>query len=187
MTSLDTSKACATSGSVRTSGNTATAEATPAASAVMVDLTPVIDGHGLARLSGKAPGGSGAAFKTWLERQGPNLRSLIQRIALERFAGCRRAGTDAIPPAHTVMVPRACRAPRSAGVEPVPPAGRASNPDAHPRVAPATQPSAEELVGAIWQEHRQTERSRIDIFRTAHGREVLKLRTVAPNSLLIVR
>src|SRR5699024_3754052 len=48
---------------------------------VIVDLTPVIDGTGPARLLDMVPGRSAAALETWLDRQEPNFRSRIQRIA----------------------------------------------------------------------------------------------------------
>ncbi|MGB6244047.1 ISL3 family transposase [Gordonia sp. (in: high G+C Gram-positive bacteria)] len=72
---------------------------------VIVDLTPVIDGTGPARLLDMVPGRSAAALETWLDRQEPNFRSRIQRIALDGFAGYHRAAADAIPQARTVMDP----------------------------------------------------------------------------------
>src|SRR5690625_1270119 len=52
---------------------------------VIVDLTPVIDGTGPARLLGMVAGRSAAALTDWLQARDPNFRRRIQVVAMDGF------------------------------------------------------------------------------------------------------
>jgi transposase len=54
---------------------------------VIVDLTPVCDGTGRARLLDPVPGRSAAAFTTWLADQTPAFRDQVEIVAMD---GLRR-------------------------------------------------------------------------------------------------
>lgn len=72
---------------------------------VIVDLTPVIDGTGRARLLDMVPGRSAAVLKGWLNAQDVNFRSRVKVVAMDGFAGYRTATVDALPAARAVMDP----------------------------------------------------------------------------------
>ena len=72
---------------------------------VIVDLTPVIDGTGPARLLDMVAGRSAAVFKGWLADKDPNFRSRVQVVAMDGFAGYHTATADALPGARAVMDP----------------------------------------------------------------------------------
>ncbi len=72
---------------------------------VIVDLTPVIDGTGPARLLDMVAGRSAAAFKDWLQAKDPNFRSRITVVAMDGFTGYRTAAAEALPAARAVMDP----------------------------------------------------------------------------------
>lgn len=72
---------------------------------VIIDLTPVIDGTGPARLLDMVPGRSAAALKTWLQAKDANFRSRIQVVSMDGFAGYHSATAEALPAARAVMDP----------------------------------------------------------------------------------
>ncbi|MEB3065659.1 ISL3 family transposase [[Mycobacterium] zoologicum] len=72
---------------------------------VLVDLTPVIDGTGAARLLDMVAGRSAAVLKTWLADRDANFRSRVKVVAMDGFAGYRTATAEALPAAQAVMDP----------------------------------------------------------------------------------
>jgi transposase len=72
---------------------------------VIVDLTPVLDGTGRARLLDLVPGRSAAALKTWLAGQSPAFRDRIEVVAMDGFGGYKTAATELVPEATPVMDP----------------------------------------------------------------------------------
>lgn len=72
---------------------------------VIVDLTPVTDGTGPSRLLDMVPGRSAAALHTWLQQQDPQFRDRIHVVAMDGFGGYKRAATEQLPQATTVMDP----------------------------------------------------------------------------------
>ncbi len=70
-----------------------------------MDLTPVIDGPGPARLLDMAPGRSGKVVDAWLGKQDPNFRRRIQVVSLDGFAGYHAAAARSLSQARTVMDP----------------------------------------------------------------------------------
>lgn len=72
---------------------------------VIVDLTPVIDGTGPARLLDMVPGRSAAAFSDWLHERDQSFRDRVKVVAMDGFAGYHSAAKDALPHARTVMDP----------------------------------------------------------------------------------
>ena len=72
---------------------------------LIIDLTPVHDGTGSARLLDLVVGRSAAALKTWLAHQSPTFRDQVEVIAMDGFGGYKSAATDALPEATAVMDP----------------------------------------------------------------------------------
>jgi len=72
---------------------------------VIVDLTPVIDGTGPARLLDMVAGRSAAALAEWLQDRDANFRRRIQVVAMDGFTGYRTAAAEALPDARAVMDP----------------------------------------------------------------------------------
>jgi len=72
---------------------------------VIVDLTPVLEGTGRARLLDLVAGRSAAAFKTWLADQTPAFRDRIEIVAMDGFSGYKNAAAEQIPEATPVMDP----------------------------------------------------------------------------------
>jgi transposase len=72
---------------------------------VIIDLTPVLDGTGRARLLDMVSGRSAAALKTWLSAQTAAFRDQVQVVAMDGFSGYKSATTDQLPEATTVMDP----------------------------------------------------------------------------------
>ncbi|EID11823.1 putative transposase [Mycolicibacterium phlei RIVM601174] len=72
---------------------------------VIVDLTPVIDGTGPARLLDMVAGRSAAVLTDWLGAKDPNFRSRVKVMAMDGFAGYHTATADALPAARAVMDP----------------------------------------------------------------------------------
>ena len=72
---------------------------------VIIDLTPVRDGTGPARLLDMVPDRSKLVFTTWLQAQSPVFRAGIETGARDGFTGYQSAATDALPDAVTVMDP----------------------------------------------------------------------------------
>lgn len=72
---------------------------------VIIDLTPVRDRTGPARLLDLVEGRSKAVFRTWLDQQAEAFRGGIEVIAMDGFAGFKTAAAEALPDAVEVMDP----------------------------------------------------------------------------------
>ncbi|MDZ3745332.1 ISL3 family transposase [Pseudoglutamicibacter cumminsii] len=72
---------------------------------VVIDLTPVADRTGPARLLDMVPGRSKQTFITWLEAQTSAFRAGIEIVAMDGFTGYKTAGAETLPEATTVMDP----------------------------------------------------------------------------------
>ena len=72
---------------------------------VIIDLTPVLDGTGRARLLDLVPGRSAAALTSWLSEQSQAFRDQVQVVAMDGFGGYKTAATDQLPDATAVMDP----------------------------------------------------------------------------------
>jgi len=72
---------------------------------VIIDLTPVLDGTGRARLLDLVPGRSSAALATWLSAQTPAFRDQVEVVAMDGFGGYKTAAADQLPEATAVMDP----------------------------------------------------------------------------------
>ncbi len=72
---------------------------------VIIDLTPVRDGTGPARLLDMVPGRSKKAFKDWLAKRDQAWRQEIEVVAMDGFTGFKTATTEELPQAVTVMDP----------------------------------------------------------------------------------
>src|SRR5699024_3471367 len=77
----------------------------PSMVSIIVDLTPVIDGDGPARLLDMVPGRSAAVMSNWLDARDPEFREAVEVISLDGFAGYHRAAAESLPAATTVMDP----------------------------------------------------------------------------------
>ena len=72
---------------------------------VIIDLTPVRDGTGPARLLDMAPGRSKAVFKDWLAARDESWRARIEVVAMDGFSGFKTAAKEELSEAVTVMDP----------------------------------------------------------------------------------
>jgi transposase len=72
---------------------------------VIIDLTPVRDGTGPARLLDMVEGRSKATFKTWLAARPPAWRDGIDVVAMDGFTGFKTATAEELPDAVAVMDP----------------------------------------------------------------------------------
>lgn len=72
---------------------------------VIIDLTPLRDKTGAARLLEMIPGRSKAMFKKWLNQQPLALRHGVEVIAMDGFMGFKTAAAETIPDAIAVMDP----------------------------------------------------------------------------------
>ncbi len=72
---------------------------------VIIDLTPVVEGSGRARLLDLVPGRSAAALKTWLSAQAAAFRDQVEVVAMDGFGGYKTAATEVLPLATPVMDP----------------------------------------------------------------------------------
>ena len=72
---------------------------------VIIDLTPVREGTGPARLLDMIEGRSKAAFKTWLADRPHAWREVVEVVAMDGFTGFKTAATEELPQATTVMDP----------------------------------------------------------------------------------
>ena len=72
---------------------------------VIIDLTPIRDDTGPARLLDMVEGRSKAAFKTWLASRPQVWRDAIEVVAMDGFTGFKTATTEELPDATTVMDP----------------------------------------------------------------------------------
>jgi len=72
---------------------------------VIIDLTPVRDGNGPARLLDMVEGRSKQVFKTWLSERDEAWREGIEVVAMDGFTGFKTATTEELPDVVTVMDP----------------------------------------------------------------------------------
>ena len=88
---------------------------------VMIDLTPVRDRSGPARLLDVAPSRSKKVLKTWLAARGESWRERVEVVAMDGFTGFKSAAGEELPQARAVMDPYARRGPGCQQARPVPP------------------------------------------------------------------
>jgi transposase len=72
---------------------------------LIIDLTPVLDGTGRARLLDLVEGRSAAALTRRLASQPPQFRDQVEVVAMDGFGGYKTAATEALPEATAVMDP----------------------------------------------------------------------------------
>ena len=72
---------------------------------VIIDLTPVRDRSGPARLLDVVPGRSKKVFKTWLAARGESWRGRVEVVAMDGFTGFKSAAGEELPQARAVMDP----------------------------------------------------------------------------------
>ena len=72
---------------------------------VIIDLTPVRDGTGPARLLDMVEGRSKQAFKTWLNERPKAWRDGVEVVAMYGFTGFKTAAAEEVPDAVAVMDP----------------------------------------------------------------------------------
>ena len=72
---------------------------------VIIDLTPIRDGTGPARLLDMIEGRSKQAFKTWLGDRDQAWRNRVEVVAMDGFTGFKTASVEELPDAVTVMDP----------------------------------------------------------------------------------
>lgn len=72
---------------------------------VIIDLTPIRNGTGPARLLDMVEGRSKKVFKSWLDEQSQHFRDGIEVVAMDGFTGFKTAAAEELPEAVTVMDP----------------------------------------------------------------------------------
>ena len=72
---------------------------------VIIDLTPIRDGTGPARLLDMVEGRSKQAFKAWLGQRPETWRDGVEVVAMDGFAGFKTATAEGLPDAVAVMDP----------------------------------------------------------------------------------
>jgi transposase len=72
---------------------------------VIIDLTPIRDGTGPARLLDMVEGRSKAAFKTWLADRPASVAGRVEVVAMDGFTGFKTAAAEAAADAVAVMDP----------------------------------------------------------------------------------
>ncbi|HEV7205565.1 MAG TPA: ISL3 family transposase [Jatrophihabitans sp.] len=72
---------------------------------VIIDLTPVREGTGPARLLDMVEGRSKQVFTSWLDTQTPQFRNGIEVVAMDGFTGFKTAAAETVPDAVAVMDP----------------------------------------------------------------------------------
>ena len=72
---------------------------------VIIDLTPVRDKSGPARLLDMVEGRSKRAFQQWLAEREESWREGLEVVAMDGFSGFKTAATEELPDAVTVMDP----------------------------------------------------------------------------------
>lgn len=72
---------------------------------VIIDLTPVRQGTGPARLLDMVAGRSKQAFKQWLAARPEAWRQALEVVAMDGFTGFKTATTEELPHAVAVMDP----------------------------------------------------------------------------------
>ena len=72
---------------------------------ILVDLTPLVDGRGPARLLDMRPGRSAQVLRGWLQERDPGFRSQVQVVTMDGFTGYASAVDQVLPDATKVMDP----------------------------------------------------------------------------------
>jgi transposase len=72
---------------------------------VIIDLTPIRDGTGPARLLDMVEGRSKQVFKTWLAAREQSWRERVEVVAMDGFTGFKTAAAEELPDAVAVMDP----------------------------------------------------------------------------------
>src|SRR5699024_2612291 len=72
---------------------------------VIIDLTPVREGTGPARLLDMVEGRSKQAFKTWLAERDEHWRAGLEVVAVDGVTGFKTATAEEVPEAVAVMAP----------------------------------------------------------------------------------
>lgn len=72
---------------------------------VIIELTPIRDGTGPARLLDMVEGRSKQAFKTWLAEREASWREAVEVVAMDGFTGFKTAAAEELPDAVAVMDP----------------------------------------------------------------------------------
>ncbi|MBB4138023.1 ISL3 family transposase [Gordonia humi] len=72
---------------------------------VLIDLTPVVDGTGPARLLDMIAGRSKQVLKTWLDGRDQVFRDRVKVVAMDGFTGYKTATAEELPAARIVMDP----------------------------------------------------------------------------------
>jgi len=72
---------------------------------VIIDLTPIRDGTGPARLLDMVEGRSKQAFKTWLAERPGSWRAAVEVVAMDGFTGFKTATSEELPAAVAVLDP----------------------------------------------------------------------------------
>lgn len=72
---------------------------------VIIDLTPVRDRTGPARLLDMTPGRSKKVLKTWLAARDESWRQKVEVVVMDGFTGFKSAAGEELPKAHAVMDP----------------------------------------------------------------------------------
>jgi len=72
---------------------------------VIIDLTPIREGTGPARLLDMVQGRSKQAFKTWLANRDQSFRDSVEVVAMDGFTGFKTATAEELPDAVAVMDP----------------------------------------------------------------------------------
>ena len=72
---------------------------------VIIDLTPVRDRTGPARLLDMTPGRSKKVLKTWLAQCDQAWREQVEVVAMDGFSGFKSAAGQELPQARAVMGP----------------------------------------------------------------------------------
>lgn len=72
---------------------------------VIVDLTPLVDGAGPARLLDMVAGRSAEVLTSWLQARDRTFRDRVKVVTMDGFTGYHTAAKDALPHARTVMDP----------------------------------------------------------------------------------
>ena len=70
---------------------------------VLVDLTPLVDGTGPARLIDMQPGRSAQVLKGWLNDRDPEFRETVEVVTMDGFTGYATAVDQSLPAARKVM------------------------------------------------------------------------------------
>ena len=65
--------------------------------AVVIDMTPVRDRSGPARLLGVVPGRSKKVLKTWLAQRDQAWRGQVEVVAMDGFSGFNSAADQEVP------------------------------------------------------------------------------------------